>query len=81
MKSLAAKEKSSGRSPRYHDYITFRIEMFPFVCRLAENSAAPEAREHLEIRWVEPSEIPAYDLAPADWPVLESYSKREAPMG
>ena len=26
----------------------------------------PEAREHLEVRWVPVAEVPAYDLAPSD---------------
>lgn len=61
--------------PRFvHDYGDVHIELFPFVCRLAPNSPAPHPHEHRALRWVLPAELPALDLAQADWPVVASYT-------
>lgn len=60
--------------PRFrHDYATVLIEMIPFVCALAEGSAAPHPHEHIALAWVKPGELAGYDLAPADLPVIASY--------
>ena len=59
--------------PRFiHDYGTVVIEMIPFVCALAPESAAPHPHEHVAIAWVATDALHTYDLAPADWPVVES---------
>jgi 8-oxo-dGTP diphosphatase len=50
--------------------------MIPFVCVLAPGSPAPQAHEHVALAWVTPDELTAYDLAPADWPVVASYRQR-----
>ena len=60
-------------APFLHDYTRVIIEMFPFVCHLAPGSPAPAALEHIAIRWVLPKELVAFDLAPADWPVVARY--------
>jgi 8-oxo-dGTP diphosphatase len=61
--------------PRFtHDYGTVAIEMIPFVCTLAPGSPAPHPQEHVAIRWVTLPELKSLDLAPADWPVVESYA-------
>lgn len=57
-----------------HDYGTVVITMIPFVCRLAPGSAAPQAHEHAALRWIAPTDLRTLDLAPADWPVVASYS-------
>ncbi len=58
--------------PRFtHDYGTVVIEMIPFVCELAPASPPPHAHEHAALAWVAVGELKTYDLAPADWPVLE----------
>jgi 8-oxo-dGTP diphosphatase len=60
--------------PRFtHDYGTVVIAMIPFVGRLAPGSAAPHAHEHAAISWVAPAQLPEFDLAPADWPVVAAY--------
>jgi len=56
-----------------HDYKTVLIEMIPFVCALAEGSAAPHPHEHIALAWVKPAGFAAYDLAPADLPVIAAY--------
>jgi len=63
--------------PFHYDYTRVVIEMFPFVCQLADGSAAPAALEHVEIRWITPAQVSSFDLAPADWPVVARY--RAAP--
>ena len=55
-----------------HDYGSVVIEMIPFVCRLASDSAAPLAHEHVALRWVAKRELLSLDLAPADVPVVNS---------
>jgi len=58
---------------RVHHYETLTIEMIPFVGCIAESSADPLCHEHEEIVWARPEELWNYDLAPADYPVLEDY--------
>lgn len=60
--------------PRFaHDYTRVVIEMIPYVCALTPGSPAPHPHEHVAIAWVKPAELDAYDLAPADFPVVASY--------
>ena len=60
--------------PRFpYDYTRVVIEMIPFVCVLAPGSPTPHPHEHVAITWVKPGELGGYDLAPADFPVIESY--------
>ena len=60
--------------PRFtHRYADLLIEMFPFVCRLAPGAPEPQAHEHVALAWVLPGELPAYDLAAADLPVVAAY--------
>ncbi len=61
--------------PRTTHAYAVTIEMIPFVCRLAPDSPEPRALEHLDLRWVTPAEFPAFDLAPADLPVVTSYTR------
>jgi 8-oxo-dGTP diphosphatase len=62
--------------PRFtHDYGTVVIEMIPFVCAVTSTSCAPRPHEHVAIRWVTREELQILDLAPADWPVVESYHR------
>lgn len=58
--------------PRFtHAYPQVSIEMIPFVCHLAPGSPPPQPREHIALAWVERPALPTYDLAPADWPILD----------
>lgn len=57
--------------PFRHDYRTVVIEMIPFVCTLTPGSPEPHPHEHVAISWVPPVELRDYDLAAADWPVVE----------
>ena len=53
-----------------HDYQTVLIEMIPFVCALTKDSSRPLPHEHIALAWVKPAGFAAYDLAPADLPVI-----------
>jgi 8-oxo-dGTP diphosphatase len=56
-----------------HTYGRTRIEMIPFVCRLAAGSPEPQPAEHTALAWVPPPQLREYELAAADWPVVEAY--------
>ncbi len=58
--------------PFIHDYKTVVIEMIPFVCTLVPGTTEPHPHEHVAIAWVSPAELRAYDLAAADWPVVDA---------
>ncbi len=63
--------------PRFtYDYTRVVIEMIPFVCALKSGSTEPFAHEHVAIAWVEPAKLSAYDLAPADLPVIADYLRK-----
>lgn len=60
--------------PRFtHDYGRVVIEMIPFVCALAPHSPAPHPHEHVAIAWAKPDDLTRYDLAAADYPVIDAY--------
>jgi 8-oxo-dGTP diphosphatase len=59
-------------TPFVHDYGTVVITMIPFVCALAAGSAPPHAHEHVAIAWATPADLRGYDLAAADWPVVDA---------
>lgn len=61
-----------------HDYGSIRIEMLPFVARLAEGSPHPKPQEHVAIRWVAADRLAQLDLAAADLPVLRTYLAQRA---
>jgi 8-oxo-dGTP diphosphatase len=64
-----------------HDYGDVVIEMIPFICALKPGSPPPHPHEHVAIRWIAPAELKSLDLAPADWPVVESYIGRSKNSG
>ena len=58
-----------------HTYDRGTIEMIPFICRLTKDSAEAQAHEHAAITWTAPEQLKQYDLAPADWPVVDAYQQ------
>jgi len=56
--------------PFDHDYQTVVITMIPFVCVLMPGSREPHPHEHIAIAWATQAELPGYDLAAADWPIV-----------
>jgi len=63
-------------TPFVHDYRTVVITMIPFVCTLPPGSPAPHAHEHVALAWATLAELRAYDLAAADWPVVDALVSR-----
>lgn len=61
----------SALTPSCHTYPNGTIELIPFRCSIV--SGEPEALEHAEIKWMEPSRICEIDLADADTPILTEY--------
>jgi len=59
-----------------HAYERGVVEMIPFICRLTSNSSEPHPHEHAALAWVTMEELQGYDLAPADWPVVEALKRR-----
>ena len=64
--------------PFIHDYQTVVIEMIPFLCALIPGSPEPHPHEHTAIAWVTPTELKAYDMAAADWPVVTMLRQNNA---
>ncbi|MDZ4401028.1 (deoxy)nucleoside triphosphate pyrophosphohydrolase [Prosthecobacter sp.] len=56
-----------------HAYPWGSIELIPFVCELAAESPEPHPHEHTALAWVERAKLSAYDLAPADVPLLTAW--------
>ena len=52
-----------------HDYDDISIDLAVYGVEILQGE--PEAREHCELRWVKRADLPAYDLAAADIPVLD----------
>jgi 8-oxo-dGTP diphosphatase len=65
-------------APFVHDYKTVVIEMIPFVCALEAGSPEPHPHEHVAVAWVSPEALRDYDLAAADWPVVDQLRARTA---
>ena len=60
-----------------HDYEKVTVEMHAYTCRLAPESPAPYAHEHMGLVWALPDQMAEYDLCPADLPLIP-WLKEEA---
>ena len=59
-------------TPFVHDYKTVVIEMIPFICTLPQTTSEPHPHEHVALAWVKPADLTTYDLAAADFPVVNA---------
>lgn len=57
-----------------HSYGTKSIELLPFRCRIVTGTI--QYKEHKEIRWLKPQELPQLDWAAADIPIVERYIEK-----
>jgi len=57
----------------YHSYPSKNIELIPFVCQI--QSGIPKVTEHSRMKWIDPGEIAAFTMLPADIPVHEAYCR------
>ena len=53
----------------FHAYPAFDLVMLVYACRLV--AGEPYAREVADVAWVVPNELPAWDILPADRPLVE----------
>lgn len=51
-----------------HEYPDIHIRLTLFNCTIAEGT--PKLLEHNDLKWILPSEIPAFDFCPADKDIL-----------
>ncbi|MBU8791150.1 (deoxy)nucleoside triphosphate pyrophosphohydrolase [Oceanobacillus caeni] len=49
------------------------VHLTTFICELKEGT--PVLTEHIDIKWLQPDELPTLDWAPADIPAIEKLSK------
>lgn len=61
----------SSLLPTTHQYPTFTVTLFPFVCSI--RSGTITLHEHAAVTWLPPWDLSSLDWAEADRPVLESY--------
>jgi len=53
----------------FHAYPEFDLVMLVYACRIA--SGEPRAVEVADLRWQRPDELPAWDILPADRPLVQ----------
>jgi 8-oxo-dGTP diphosphatase len=58
-------------APVTHDYPSFTVTLYPFVCAMA--GGEPILHEHAAMVWLPPDELPSLEWAAADGPILEQY--------
>ena len=56
--------------PVTHAYPGATIDLRPFRCRLAAGAPEPHPHEHTALAWVTRGELAAYELCPADVPIV-----------
>ncbi len=52
-----------------HEYPDFRLKMDTFICEI--ESGEPILTEHIDLKWLSPSELSILDWAAADVPIVE----------
>jgi 8-oxo-dGTP diphosphatase len=57
-----------------HEYPDITVHLTLFNATIAEGE--PQKLEHIDIKWITPSEIPNYEFCPADEEILEKICKR-----
>jgi 8-oxo-dGTP diphosphatase len=58
-------------APTTHQYPTFVITLYPFVCRITSDEI--KLHEHKAFTWLPPEKLHELDWAEADFPVIKSY--------
>lgn len=58
-----------------HIYPWCEVNLHPFVCQLQVGSPEPQALEHIAIHWSLWKDVPDYELAGADYPVIQNFNQ------
>lgn len=66
-------------APVTHAYEKVTVRLIPFLARLADPAARPQAREHAALRWVERGEIAALPMPAADAPIVAEWMGLRGP--
>ncbi len=53
----------------FHAYPAFDLVMLVYACRIVDGE--PRAVEVADLRWLPPGELPAWDILPADRPLVQ----------
>lgn len=53
----------------FHAYPAFDLVMLVYACRIVDGT--PSAVEVADLRWLEPSDLPSWDILPADQPLVD----------
>lgn len=64
---------STSLKPATHDYPTFTITLYPFICSIIAGTM--KLHEHAAVTWLAPEELSILDWAEADLPVLAAYCR------
>jgi len=56
-----------------HSYPWGAVNLHPFVCRLQTGSPEPQALEHTSLQWSLWKDVPTFELAGADYPVVQQF--------
>jgi 8-oxo-dGTP diphosphatase len=64
----------------YHDYDSFEVIMLVYHCRLGRGQQA-KCLEVNDLAWCLPAELAAYEILPADRPLIERLVREDVPRG
>ena len=64
----------------HHDYGGYEIVMLVYGCRL-KSGEIPACVEVAELAWLLPEQLPAYDILPADVPLVDRLRAEGLPPG
>ena len=62
----------------FHAYPAFDLVMLVYACRIV--SGEPRAVEVADVKWVETAELPAWDILPADRPLVDRLVSEGPPV-
>ncbi|MDW7773769.1 MAG: (deoxy)nucleoside triphosphate pyrophosphohydrolase [Desulfobulbaceae bacterium] len=65
---------SKPLEPATHDYPTFTITLYPFICSIIAGEM--KLHEHAAVTWLPPERLKTLDWADADLPVLAAYCRQ-----
>jgi 8-oxo-dGTP diphosphatase len=64
----------------FHAYTEFDLVMLVYVCRIVAESGAPRAVEVADLAWVDAGDLAAWDILPADRPLVDRLRAEGVPL-